>query len=255
MAEIELETGGALATVTLNRPDKRNALTLEMWRLIPEFIAAAAEGSARAVLIQGHGGCFSAGADIGEFEQAFATAEAALANQQMMQAAMQAIEACDLPVLAMINGVCVGGGCNLALACDMRWAAPSARFAITPARLGLAYGIADTKRLVAAVGVSRAKEMLFTARALDAETAMAWGLVDRLVAPEALDQELASFADALAGAARYSLRATKRIARKVASGANSDDAESRALFAEAFSGEDFAEGYRAFLEKRAPRFS
>lgn len=255
MADIELVIDGSLATIALNRPDKRNALSLDMWRQIPLLISAAERAAARAIVITGRDGSFSAGADISEFEQAYASKQAALHNHELMQMAMQAIEGCDLPVLALIDGVCVGGGCGLALACDMRWATPTARFAITPARLGLAYGVADTRRLVAAVGLSRAKEMLFTARMLDAETATAWGLVDQLSPPDALEQDLAVFAESLAGAARYSLRATKVIARKVSLGAAADDDESRSLFSEAFAGDDFAEGYRAFLEKRPPRFS
>jgi enoyl-CoA hydratase/carnithine racemase len=253
MADIELTFDGAIAEIALNRPDKRNALSIAMWRAIPDLVQQAA-AKARALIVTGRGGAFSAGADIAEFEQAYASKDAALANQQAMQDAMQAIEACNAPVLAVIDGACVGGGCGLALACDMRWATTNARFAITPAHLGLTYGIADTRRLVAAVGLSRAKDMLFTARAIDAETALMWGLVDRVVAPDALAREVADFTQAIQDAARYSLGATKKITRKVAAGACLDDEDSRLLFAEAFSSEDFAEGYRAFQEKRPPRF-
>ncbi|MBI1188624.1 MAG: enoyl-CoA hydratase [Alphaproteobacteria bacterium] len=255
MADVTLETEGALAIISLNRPEKRNALTLAMWRAIPALVESAAQSGARVLVVAGRGGHFAAGADIAEFEDAYASADAALANQGDIQAAMRALEAVAMPVLAQIDGVCVGGGCGLALACDLRWATPSARFAITPARLGLAYGVADTHRLIRAVGLSHAKDMLFTGRMIDAPTALAWGLIDRIVSAEAMDAECAAFGHALAGAARYSLAAIKRIAHKAADGAVMDDEESRRLFAEAFSGPDFAEGYRAFLEKRAPKFS
>jgi enoyl-CoA hydratase/carnithine racemase len=254
MADIELALDSHLALITLNRPEKRNALTLDMWRRIPALVAEANAANTRAILIQGAGGHFAAGADIAEFADAYATPEAALANHATMQDAMRAIEESNLPVLARIEGSCVGGGCGLALACDLRWATPDARFAITPARLGLAYGVADTHRLVRAIGLSRAKDMLFTARAIDAETARSWGLIDRIVGTETMLQEIEIFTDALAGAARYSIAATKRIARKVASGATIDDDESRRLFADAFSGADFAEGFAAFQAKRLPEF-
>lgn len=254
MADIELSFKGIVAEIALNRPDKRNALTLDMWRGLPGLVAEAA-AKARAIVVTGRGGAFSAGADIAEFEAAYATAGAALANQHAMQSAMQALETCSLPVLALVDGVCVGGGCGLALACDMRWSTPTARFAITPARLGLAYGVADTRRLVHAIGLSRAKEMLFTARTVDALTALDWGLTDRVVPADDMTTELAAFADAIGSAAPYTIAATKIIAWRVAEGATQDDTQTKALFADSFAGPDFAEGYRAFLEKRPPRFT
>jgi enoyl-CoA hydratase/carnithine racemase len=254
MADIELALDNHLAVITLNRPEKRNALALDMWRRLPALVIEARAADARAIIIQGAGEHFAAGADIAEFADSYASPEAALANHATMQDAMRAIEESNLPVLARIEGSCVGGGCGLALACDLRWATPDARFAITPARLGLAYGIADTHRLARAIGLSRAKEMLFTARTIDAETALTWGLIDHIVAADAMPQEIQAFANALAGAARYSIAATKRITRKVAAGASADDDESRRLFADAFSGADFAEGFAAFQAKRPPAF-
>lgn len=255
MADIELTLDGSIATLLLNRPAKRNALTIDMWRCIPSLVGDAQRSSARAIVVRGAGGHFAAGADISEFADLYASEAAAIENQAIMQRAMTALEECALPVLAVIDGVCVGGGCGLALACDMRWATPRAKFAITPARLGLIYGIADTSRLVRAVGASRAKDLLFTGRLIDAETALSWGLADRIESPEALDGAITTFAHMLQTAARSSISVTKRIAQRVAQGAHQDDDESRSLFAEAFRGEDFAEGLKAFLEKRPPKFS
>jgi enoyl-CoA hydratase/carnithine racemase len=254
MSDIELHVADARAELVLNRPAKKNALTLDMWRRIPALVAEAVEADARLLVLRGAGGAFSAGADIAEFAHAYGSAAEAIANQSTMQAAMSAVEHAPMPTLALIEGVCVGGGCGLTLACDFRWATPQAQFAITPAKLGLAYGVADTRRLVQAVGVSRAKEILFTGRRLDAETAQAWGLVDRVINAEALSEALDGLTTQLAAAARYSSTATKQIIAKIVEGAAEDDDESRALFADAFKGEDFAEGFAAFMEKRAPQF-
>jgi enoyl-CoA hydratase/carnithine racemase len=255
MPDIELQVRDAYAELMLNRPEKCNALTLAMWAAIPRLVAEAEKTpKVRLLVIRGSGGYFAAGADIAEFAEFYRTAEAALANQETMQIAMRVLEASPLPSLALIEGSCVGGGCGLALACDMRWAANDARFAITPAKLGLAYGAADTRRLVAAIGASRAKEMLLTARMVDAETALGWGLVDRVCAADALVREVSSFAHALSNTARYSARATKTVVGKVLRGALDDDEESRRLFAEAFGGVDFAEGFAAFLGRRSPEF-
>lgn len=253
--EITLEIDGALARISLNRANKRNALKLSMWQAIPGLIAQAeAAASVRLVVITGAGGHFSAGADIAELPAAYATKEQALANQGVMLDAMAAVERCALPTLAVIDGVCVGGGCGLALACDMRWATPQAVFAITPAKLGLAYGIADTRRLVQAVGLSRARHILFTGSKADATSALAWGLIDEIASTADLEEAVSMLAATLAGSARYSIKASKQMIARVAAGAIDDDDLSKAVFGAAFDGNDFKEGFAAFTEKRPPRF-
>ena len=253
--DITLQLNGPLALITLARPDKRNALKLSMWAAIPDLVTQAqADPTARLLVITGAGGHFSAGADIAELPAAYASKEQALANQAIMLDAMAAVERCALPTLAVIDGVCVGGGCGLALACDMRWATPHAMFAITPAKLGLAYGIADTRRLVQAVGLSRARHILFTGSKADAPSALAWGLIDEIIAKAGMDAAVSALAGTLSGSARYSIKAGKQIIARVAAGAIDDNADSKALFGAAFDGPDFAEGFAAFTEKRPPRF-
>jgi enoyl-CoA hydratase/carnithine racemase len=254
--DIHLTTHDAYAEIVLNRPAKRNALTVAMWRRIPALAAEAlAAPGLRLLVLRGAGGVFSGGADIAEFPQAYASRDTAIENQKIIQAAMTAIETFPLPTLAAIEGACFGGGCGLALACDLRFGAANATFAITPAKLGLVYGVDDTRRLVAAVGASRAKDILFTGRTLQANEALQIGLVNALHAPEDLQAAVERFASALAAASAHSARATKRILAKIASGAVHDDEESRAMFGDAFSSADFQEGFRAFMERRPPKFT
>ncbi|MFZ4603701.1 MAG: enoyl-CoA hydratase-related protein [Caulobacterales bacterium] len=254
--EIFAHRDGAFAHLVLNRPAKRNALTMAMWRAIPAILADLTDQpGVRVLIVRGAGGAFAAGADIAEFERAYASREAALANQADMQAAMSALEDFPLPTIAAIGGACVGGGCGLALCCDVRIAAAGAKFGITPGKLGLAYGVADTRRLVQAVGLSAAKDILFTGRILDAEEAMRLSLVDRVVPAETLDETVQTYASTIAAASGYTARATKAILRLIREGASEDTEKSRAMFADAFEGADFREGRAAFLEKRAPDFS
>ena len=255
MADIYLQREARRAELVLNRPDKRNALNLAMWAAIPGLLQDIAEDPAiRLLVVRGAGDAFSAGADIAEFETAYGSLEAMQANQNTMSAAMDALEAFPKPTVAVIRGPCVGGGCGLALCCDLRFAASDARLGITPARLGLVYGLANTRRLVDAVGISAAKDMLFTARLLDAETALRLGLVDRVAATDALDAALLQFEAELHASSSFTARATKEIFRMLRDGVHDDTPESRALFNSAFDGADFREGFAAFVAKRRPDF-
>lgn len=254
--DIELAWTGHATTILLNRPAKRNAMTLAMWRRVPELVAEAlARNTTRLLILRGAGSAFSAGADIAEFPEAYATPETAIANQTTIQAAMSAVEQCPVPTLAAIDGPCYGGGCGLALACDLRLATSGATFAITPAKLGLVYGVDDTRRLAAAVGTSRAKDILFTGRTLPADEALRIGLIDAVHAPDELDQAVGRLSTALASTSAHSARATKRILAKLSEGSTHDDDESRRMFAAAFDGPDFREGFAAFMERRPPKFS
>jgi enoyl-CoA hydratase/carnithine racemase len=159
------------------------------------------------------------------------------------------------PSLAMISGACIGGGCALALGCDLRFADASARFGVTPARLGLAYTLADTKRLTDAVGYEAALDLLYSARLIDADEALRIGLVGRVTAPAELEAAVKAWAARAAANAATSLAAIKAVVTRVRQGASADDAVTRALFTDAFASADFAEGRRAFVEKRRPDFA
>lgn len=252
---VYLVRDGAAAHLVLNKPEKKNALSEAMWRAIPKLLAEAeADPAVRLLVVRGEGGAFAAGADISEFEEVYATAERAADYSRAIAAALDGLAAFPRPTVAAIEGACVGGGCGIALACDMRFAAHGAKFGITPGKLGLVYTLNDTRRLIDAVGVSAAKDILFTGRILASDEALSLGLIDRLTAPEALMDEVAAFTDQVAVTSAVSARITKQIIARIQAGQAEDDAETRKLFLDAFQGADFQEGYRAFLAKRKPDF-
>ena len=253
--EIFVNRSGVMAELVLNRPAKRNAITSAMWMAIPELLTPLADDPAvKLLVVRGAGGSFAAGADIGEFEKVYATREGAGRYSRSIGFALDALAAFPKPTIARIEGACVGGGCGVALSCDLRFAAEGSRFAITPAKLGLTYTLNDTKRLIDAVGVSYAKDILYSGRLLDAEEALRIGLINRRVPTDELDASIAAYADGLAETSSHSARMTKKIVSLIRSGVDADTDETRQIFLDAFQGEDFQEGYRAFLEKRKPKF-
>jgi enoyl-CoA hydratase/carnithine racemase len=250
-----LDFAGDVAWLTLNRPAKRNAITLAMWQSLPALMAEiAATPSAKLAVIAGAGGHFAAGADISEFSQTFATPDSIAGFAASMGAAMESVATCPKPVIAQIEGACVGGGCGLALACDIRIAATGAKLGITPGKLGLAYTLADTKRLSDAVGFSQAKILLYTGRLVSAEEALALGLVDQVVPADALADTVRLLANEIAAASQTSSRITKATLALIAGGAVCDTAQTQGWFSEAAAGPDLTEGRAAFLAKRPPKF-
>lgn len=251
---VRLEKQGAIAHVVIDRAEKRNAFTQAMWEALPDLFAdAMADDAVKVVILRSSGpGAFCAGADIAEFGEGALDPEWRENNQRAIRRAQHELARAEKPVIAAIDGDCVGGGCGLSIACDLRVASPHARFGITPAKLGLVYSLHDTKLLVDLVGPAQAKRILFTAQLLDAEEARRIGLI------EILDENPVTTALSLAGtianASSYSVRNTKKIVRRILDGQVDDDDATHALFASAFTGEDFREGVSAFLEKRKATF-
>lgn len=228
-----------------------------MWRQLPGLLGElAADRALKVLVVRGvDASAFAAGADIDEFEQQHGTPAAARAFQETYAAAVSALAGYPKPSIAMIQGACVGAGCTIAAACDLRLADRSARFAITPARLGHVYRLEDTKRLIDLVGSARAKELLFTGRVIGAEEAKEIGLIQRLCDPAELEAAVLETARTIADASQFSVRATKQIVAMIATGQAAETEASRALFLEAIHGEDYQEGVRAFREKRKPSFT
>lgn len=247
---------GSIGWLVLNRPERRNALNAAMWAAIPPLIKSLDDSAdVRTIVIRGAGHeAFAAGADISEFGETRNDASAAAGYEALNGAAFAAIRAAQRPVIAMIQGFCIGGGLAIALACDLRVADDSARFALPPARLGLAYPLDGLRDLVATVGAPVAKEMLFTARRLKAEEALRAGLINRLASDA--EAETRALAAEIADGAPLTISHAKRAIDLIAARpGHVDKAEIAALAARCFNSADYAEGRTAFAEKRKPGFS
>ena len=247
---VRLERDGAIGRLLIDRPARRNAMTQAMWEAVPALVAeAVADPAIRVVVLQSAvGGMFCAGADIGELLNNRDDAAWRAANQAAINAAQYALARAAKPLIAFVDGDAVGGGCGLALAADIRLATPRARLGITPAKLGLVYPLHDTKLLVDLVGPGQAKRLLFTGELLSAEEALAVGLI------ELIGDSADPLAVRIAALSVYSTHGVKQFVRRVLDGQAEDDADTLAVFAEAFLGPDFAEGTAAFLAKRKPEF-
>ena len=255
MTEISLRFEPPFARVVLNRPERRNAITSAMWRALPAIRAAIeAREDLLVTLVEGEGAHFSAGAEFAELGDIYPDPAATRDFGDAMQDGLKALMNLDRPTIAIIRGAAIGAGLGLALACDLRFCAADAHLAITPARLGLIYGHAETRRLVELIGPSRAKDLLFTARRIETDEALAIGLIDRRV-ETALQETVLGYARGLAEMSQMSIRGGKRAVDAVAAGLAHETPGFRALTEAAAFGPDFAEGRAAFVAKRAAKFA
>jgi enoyl-CoA hydratase/carnithine racemase len=255
--DLRLERSGAVATLVLDRPDSHNAIRLGMYEELPNLIEEiAADSAVKVLVVRGAGRrAFAAGADISEFQEVRGDAVSARSYNERVAAAERALAGMRKPTIAMVHGYCIGGGCGLVLACDLRFADERARLAITPAKLGLVYSLESTKRLVDLVGPSRAKWMLMSGEQLDAGSALRVGLVDEVVSPDDLEEHTYDFAGLLTTRAQFSVRAGKEIIGRIAAGQTEEDEATMDLRNSSFDTGDYAEGVRAFLDKRSPAFT
>jgi enoyl-CoA hydratase len=246
-----------IAWLTLRNPSRLNAVRLEMWQAIPELLAdLAGDPLVRVVVMRGAGvEAFASGADISEFATHRKDAGSAAKYEHTTVLAFEALAAFAKPLVAMIHGVCIGGGLALAASADLRIAAADARFALPAARLGLGYHFRGVQRLVELVGPSAACEIVFTARRYGADEALRIGLVNQVVAKDDLEAYTTAYATGIAANAPLTLRAAKRaVVETLREPAERDLEALAALIAACFESADYAEGVRAFLEKRPPRF-
>ncbi|GAA1026695.1 MULTISPECIES: enoyl-CoA hydratase/isomerase family protein [Amycolatopsis] len=253
---LEFTREGAVARLTFSRPEKMNAITHGMWAAIPGVAAEVeADPELKALVLTGAGRHFSAGADIGEFRELRSTADAAAKYDEAVDSAVAALTAMRKPTVAMVQGNCIGGGCQISVACDFRFAADDARFGITPAKLGIVYHFASTRQLVSLVGPANAKYFLLSGELVDATRAREIGLVNDVVPAADLEAATARFTETLCGRSQASIRGMNRIIEKIAAGQEKTDDEVEEIRLAALHGEDYAEGVDAFLNRRAPKFT
>ncbi|MFF5173996.1 enoyl-CoA hydratase/isomerase family protein [Micromonospora sp. NPDC000089] len=242
-AELTVGVTGAVATVTIHNPGRRNAMTPAMWRRLPVLLdELEGDPAVRVLVLTGAGGTFCAGADLGDLDELLDAGDHSIAV-----AAEERLAGFAKPTIAAVQGPCVGGGCQLAVACDLRIAASDARFGVPPARLGLVYPAPTTRRLTRLVGPSTAKFLLFTAELIDAERALRVGLVDEVV--DDLPARVDAVTAAIAQRSQLSVTAAKEIVDDRANPARlawwhrkvRDSGEAR-------------EGVAAHHERRAPDF-
>lgn len=255
--QVVCDKADGVAWMTFSNPSKRNAMTLEMWQDTARILQALHEDPAiRVVVMRGAGDrAFMSGADISQFEALRDSAAAAAAYDAVAEESRRWLTRMDKPLIAMIHGFCLGGGLGVALTADLRFASEDAVFGIPAANLGVAYSTASVRRLVNLVGPAAAKDILFSARRIDAAEALRLGIVSRLAPPDALEQTVRDYAALLATKAPLSLRASKATVDEVSRPEGEQDPERvRQLAAACFDSADYAEGRHAFVEKRAPVF-
>lgn len=245
---------GAVAVLTIDRPAKRNAMTARMWADLPDVLAGVAgDPAVRVLVVTGAGPSFCAGADIADLLGGEDADDPMADVRRHNLAAQAALREFPTPTVAMIRGHCIGGGVEIATACDLRFTDPTGLFGVTPARVGIVYPPASTKTLLDLVGPATTKYLLFSGELVDAATALRTGLVDRVVDEAALETEVRRFADVLASRSALTQRATKEVVRALGAGGDGT-AEVARWYRETIAGGELAEGVAAFAERRPPRF-
>lgn len=254
--DITLAENAGILTVAINRPERKNAVTAAMWdRLSLLFSQASDKKSLRAIIITGGSENFSAGADISEFDSHRGTAKSAALYEARNEAAFAAIRHCAVPVIAKIRGICFGGGFGLAAAAHLRIASPTARFRVPAARLGLAYPVHSVADIVSGVGVQMARRLLLSAEEISANDALAAGFLSLVAPDDQLDDKAQEWAERIAQNAPLSVQASQLAIANVLQ----PDATRLKLAVDAanatFESDDYAEGRRAFKDKRLPKFT
>lgn len=251
------EKDGGIGWMIYNNPARHNAISMDMQEAIPAILESFQEDDGvRVVVMRGAGDkAFISGADISEFETKRSSPDSRKLFDQAAARSAAALASLDKPLIAMIRGFCMGGGLATAMQADIRIASEDAQFGIPAARLGLGYGFAGVRALVALVGPAHANEILFSARRFSAEEALQMGLVNRVVRAEDLEPAVRELAQTIAANAPLTVKAAKFAIREAVKDRESRDMETCGrLVEECFRSEDYAEGRRAFMEKRPPRF-
>lgn len=251
-----VEKQGAIATIFLNRPSKRNALNLEMWITLSSLLEELeSDEQTKVVVIRGvDETAFAAGADISEFLSNRSSAQKAKEYNDLSMESVDRLHRFSKPTIAMIQKYAVGGGLDIALSCDFRFSAEDGIFAITPSKLGIVYNLTSTKRLVDLIGPSNTKEILYTARTLDVSEAYRIGLIDRIYSSSDIVSKTYEFAALIAERSQVSVRGAKQMVQAILEGHTEENEGIATLVLQSFDSDDYKEGVQAFLEKRKPQF-
>jgi enoyl-CoA hydratase len=254
-SRIDTRKDGGIGWLIFNNQARRNAVSVGMWESIPRLLEEfAADSEVRVVVLAGAGDkAFVSGADISQFEQQRSGPEAVQRYEELAEGAQLRLQTFDKPTVAMVRGYCLGAGVNIANVCDLRIAADDARFGIPAARMGLGYRASSMKNLVDVVGMAYAKEIMITGRQFTAAEAKEMGLVHRVASVAELEKFTREYCEAIAGNAPLTMRAAKRIIREI-SRSDYDAALCKSWVKECFDSADYAEGRKAFMEKRKPVF-
>ncbi len=253
MPGLSVHQSGVVATLVIDNGHKRNALSAEMWQQFPPLLSRLArDDSVKVLIVRGAGEDFSAGADISELDGILHAPTGQDGGH--LTEGENALARFPQPTIAAIDGFCVGGGWQLAAACDIRLASSRATFGVTPSRIGIVYPLSGIERLVSVAGIAVAKYLLFSGDLVDAPTAERWGMVTSVVEPQDLWNEAASLADRLAARSQLSIHAMKQIVDAIASGADAAAVNQR-WQREVAGSDDPAIGAAAFAAKRAPEFT
>jgi enoyl-CoA hydratase/carnithine racemase len=254
---LRVDKRGGVGWIVFDQPAKRNALNNAMWRgIAPAMKAFDADPQVRCVAFRGAGSeAFSAGADISEFESQRASEESVGQYDGLLDQVLHAIQDSRKPSVAMIHGFCLGGGLEIALACDLRYCGASAQFGIPAARLGLAYNVEGHKRLLETVGHARAREIMFLGRRYPASDALAMGLVNAVLPDNELEKFVEEILKNLSDNAPLAIANSKTLIEEfVKSAGEPDQAAMAAAMKRCTESADYKEGRKAFMEKRKPRF-
>ncbi len=257
MAHTVFETDGAIATLTFNRPEARNAMTWEMYdALVGACERVDGDAAIRVLILRGAGGkAFVAGTDIAQFQN-FKNREDGLKYEERLDRVLDRLERVTKPTIAQVEGVAAGGGCAIALTCDLRVATPDATFGIPIARtLGNCLSGASYSRLLDVMSPGAVKDMIFTGRLIGAADAQALGIVNRLAAAGDIDQVVRTLAAEVAANAPLTLRATKEMIRRVLAKRRLAAGEDADMVEMCYTSADFREGVTSFLAKRKPTWS
>ncbi len=255
---ILLDISAPIATITLNRPDVRNAFNLSMWQALREAVEQASmTADVRAIVVKGAGDkAFAAGADVKEFETTRSNIVQSQRYSRILEGTLESVHEAPQPIIAEIRGYCVGGGCELANACDIRIGADDARIGITPAKLGLILGFEEVRELVSLMGAGKAKELLFTGRLMDAQEALRVGWLNHVVPAAELETFTRDFVESFIHNAPITIEAAKRSVNACLPGPDGHVvAQQIESYVRGLAGRDYQEGIASFREKRKPVFT